>query len=91
MPALLLGTGAEPLLQPEIAEMPQKSRINARNLRRRRSAGMKRRRAKKVVLRGKLRFSAAVCTVEFTVTITVGTVPDAGTVTVEGEMVQVGW
>jgi len=42
-------------------------------------------------LRGKLRFSAAVCTVEFTVTIAVGTVPDAGTVTVEGEMVQVGW
>ena len=91
MPALLLGVGAELLLQPEIAEIPQKSSINARNLRRRRRAGMKKRRAKKVVLRGKLRSSAEVCTVEFTVTTAVGMVPEAGTVTVEGEMVQVGW
>jgi len=86
-----LGVGAELLLQPEIAEMPQKSSNNARNLRRRRRAGTKNRRAKKVVLRGKVRSRAAVCTVEFTVTTAVGMVPDAGTVTVAGEMVQLGW
>ena len=87
----VVGAGDELLPQPEIAEIPQKSSINARNLRRRRRAGMKNRRARKVVLRGKLRSRPAVCTVEFTVTTAVGMVPDAGTVTVEGEIVQLGW
>ena len=81
----------ELLLHPEIAEMPQKSSNSGRILRRRRKAGMKSRRARKVVLRGKVRSSAAVCTVELTVTTAVGMVPEAGTVTVEGEIVQLGW
>ena len=86
-----MGVGVELLPpQPEIAEMPQKSRVKARILRRRRRAGRKNRRARKVVLRGKVWSITAVCMVEFTVIMVVATVVEADKFTVAGETVQVG-